>query len=882
MGFPCRVGETHSSGSGRPLRLWARCRLRALLGLAVFALGAAGLSACTVAVEAVCEAKSCADLGKACGSWADGCGGTLDCGGCVGAASCDEDGACHAECVPDCGGSCCGSDGCGGECPDPCGDTGQVCDEDSCTCTGACTPLSCATLGKQCGSWADGCGGTLDCGGCSGPASCDEDGACQAPCVPECTGSCCGSDGCGGECPDRCGDTQQVCDEDSCACVGACTPTSCTELVKDCGSWPDGCGGTVDCGGCSGSASCDANGACREPCVPDCTGRCAGADGCGGVCPDSCSGSDGFCDTDTGTCESVCGYQLKPTTPFRRLDTRSEVKLQGGSVQTFALAGRDGIPADAQAVVLRFTVVAPEAAGFLTAYDAGAATPEASVLNYAAAQTVGDTVWVKLGAQNKIAVFSSATTHLIIDVFGYTAGSEAFHAQTPHRLIDTRGGATPEAGSSTCMTVAGVGGVAADAKAVAVVLTAVQPEAAGSMVAYASGAAVPPTRSQSYSAGQVAANGSIVAVGGDGKICVKTTARSNFILDVNGFFEANAAYRPLAPHRALDVTPGSGSTSCHRLAGVDGIPADAQAIALNLTALGPAAAGFASVYAKGTQLPVASNLNYAAGGSTTNGVISKVGDNGEVCFYLLSASRLLVDVVGYWPGADSCCASQTCQSPPVTGCTGTAQLIRYASSGTCSRGSCDYGHAVTGCGYLCQQNACIPPPTPSYPYHDRTEWQDPARPVSSTSLMSLGALRYITIHYAGVDGLNLSSIPQVLRNAQLDYTSNRGYSLGYNSAISPDGAEWEIRGFDYRCAANGEQATNIPSYAIQMLLPNTWSVPSQSQIDGVRQLVAKIRATAAAAGNSDFLEINGHRDLKATACPGDVIYNMIQNGSFEP
>ncbi|RME20212.1 MAG: N-acetylmuramoyl-L-alanine amidase [Deltaproteobacteria bacterium] len=148
--------------------------------------------------------------------------------------------------------------------------------------------------------------------------------------------------------------------------------------------------------------------------------------------------------------------------------------------------------------------------------------------------------------------------------------------------------------------------------------------------------------------------------------------------------------------------------------------------------------------------------------------------------------------------------------------------------------------------------------------------------------MDLNALRYITLHYIGADGVDLSDIPQFLRNAQLDYVLNRGYSLGYNSAVDPDGGEWEIRGFDYRCAANGSQATNIPSYAILLMLPNTWSVPPPAQIEGVRQLVAKIRATAAAAGNDDFLEINGHRDLKATSCPGDIIYDMIQDGTFEP
>ena len=654
---------------------------------------------------------------------------------------------------------------------------------------------------------------------------------------------------------------------------------TCADLGKECGAWPDGCAGLADCGSCPDPHTCDDNGLCQG-CVPDCAGRCCGPDGCGGVCADHCADPDGFCDVNTCMCTSVCGYQFTPTTPFRRLDTRSEEKLRAGTVQTFEVAGRDGIPADAQTVAVRFTVVDPEAAGFITAYDAGVATPEASVLNYAEAQATGNTFLVKVGTEKKIAVFTSAATHLIIDVFGYTVGPEAFHALTPRRLVDTRDGAKPAADSTTCVTVAGVNGVSADAKAVAVVVTAVASESDGSMVVFAGGEAVPPTRSLSFDASRVAANGSIVPVGADRKICVHTTARSHFIVDVNGFFESNAALVGVTPYRKLEETQGSGTTSCHRLAGVDGIPADAQAVAFNLTAVAPAEPGYVTVYPKGTQRPVSSNLNYAPGVSTTNGVISKIGDDGEVCFYVHGASRLLVDVVGYWPGMDSCCAGKACESPPFIGCSGMADLISYAPSGSCSRGTCDYGHTVTPCDYLCQQDACIA--EPSFPYHDRTEWQDPAYPVTSSSWMDINSLEYITLHYIGADGVDLSDIPQFLRNAQLDYVINRGYSLGYNSAVSTDGDEWEIRGFDYRCAANGTQATNIPSYSILLMLPNTWSVPPADQIDGVRQVVAKIRATSAAAGNGDFLEINGHRDLKATACPGDVIYNMIQDGTFEP
>jgi hypothetical protein len=715
--------------------------------------------------------------------------------------------------------------------------------------------------------------------GVYGLVSCSDDGG-NDNCEPDCVGRCCGADGCGGTCPDTCGALGGTCNEDSCSCVGGCTPQTCADLGKECGSWPDGCEGTAECGTCPSPQTCDENGTCQD-CVPDCAGRCCGADGCGGTCPDACTGANGFCDVSQCTCTSVCDFQLHPTTPFRRLDTRSAEKLEAESETTFVVAERDGIPDDARMVVVRFTVVAPEATGHLTAWDAGLAEPPTtSVLNYAAGQTTGNTVFVKVGAEQKITVRTSAPTHLIVDVFGFAVEPEAFQPQTPYRLLDTRTGTKPAANSQTCVTAAGVNGVDADAKAAAVVVTAVAPEAAGSLVTYASGTTAPPLPTVSFASGQTTANGTIVEIGADQQICVDTTASSHIIVDVMGYFAVNAAYRPVPPYRKVEETHAAASTNCYAVAGVDSIPADAQAVALHLTAVNPSEPGFVTAYADGTQRPVASNLNFVVGATTTNAAIAKIGDNGQVCFYQHGAGRLQVDVVGYWPGMDSCCTGLNCETPPFIACSGTTDLITYGATGTCSRGTCDYTHSVTTCGYLCQQDSCVA--APSYPFHDRTEWQDPAYPVSSSSWMDINALSYITLHYIGADGVNLSDIPQFLRNAQLDYVVNRGYSLGYNSAVDEDGEEWEIRGFDYRCAANGTQATNIPSYSIVLLLPNTWSVPPTAQIDGVRNLVSKIRATAAAAGNGDFLEINGHRDLKPTSCPGDPIYTMIQNGTFEP
>jgi hypothetical protein len=69
---------------------------------------------------------------------------------------------------------------------------------------------------------------------------------------------------------DQCGATRHDC---SCplgktcnAATGACcTPTTCSALGKNCGSWPDGCGNTLNCGTCSAPLTCS-NGACVCQC----------------------------------------------------------------------------------------------------------------------------------------------------------------------------------------------------------------------------------------------------------------------------------------------------------------------------------------------------------------------------------------------------------------------------------------------------------------------------------------------------------------------------------------------------------------------------------------------------------------------------------------
>ena len=228
---------------------------------------------------------------------------------------------------------------------------------------GTCTPLTCKEVGATCGEAGDGCGGKIDCGGCTSPETCGGGGtpsACggAAGCVPKsCTdlgvecgpagdgcggtiascGTCAGVAICGGGGPSKCGGGFVTGDggvllADGGACVArtGCNP-------GECGPVADGCGGLLSCGTCSAGESCGGGGVASMCGAPACTKitSCGSAncgyiaDGCGGTL--NCGGasactSPAFCGggganicglgTVTPTCDNFCKDQVvcSPTT----------------------------------------------------------------------------------------------------------------------------------------------------------------------------------------------------------------------------------------------------------------------------------------------------------------------------------------------------------------------------------------------------------------------------------------------------------------------------------------------------------------------------------------------------------------------------------------
>jgi hypothetical protein len=301
--------------------------------------------------DGICTCQPACD-GKQCGD--DGCKG--ECGACPGAQDLCVEGQCV--CQPACAGKQCGDDGCKGECG-TCLGAQDLCVEGQCICQPACA-------GKQCGT--NGCGG--NCGPMAGACPGLQDACVAGICVcqPACDGKPCGDDGCGGTCgpcDDAVACTLDVCSEagqcthnavdaecdDSDACTGdtcdavlgcqhaqvecddenLCTTddclaaTGCTHVVVDCDDdescTKDTCAAATGCGHAklADGTSCDVwpldgckNGKCE--CLPDCTGKQCGPDGCGGICGECSQGYacvDGLEDTGATWCK--CATPSVPT-----------------------------------------------------------------------------------------------------------------------------------------------------------------------------------------------------------------------------------------------------------------------------------------------------------------------------------------------------------------------------------------------------------------------------------------------------------------------------------------------------------------------------------------------------------------------------------------
>lgn len=365
-------------------------------------------------------------------------------------------------------------------------------------------------------------------------------------------------------------------------------------------------------------------------------------------------------------------------TPARILDTRSTTAVGTAASISVQVTGRGGVPATGVlAVVMNVTAAAPTAGGYLSVWPTGEAQPEVSSLNFVPGQTVPNLVTVKVGATGAVSIFNAAgQTHVLADVVGYyddasAAGGGWYNPLTPARLLDTRATGPVGANSSISLPVAGRGGVpASGVQAVVLNVTAVDPTGSGFVTVWPGGAR-PNASSLNFSAGQTIANLVIVGVNSGSVSLYNETGNTNLVADVVGWFDVTGAqglvFTPITPARAVDTRGGEpvGQDQGPYAPPVAVIPVNrnlVRAVVMNVTATQTTADSYFTVYPpltvapSGTPRPDASNLNWKAGQTVPNAVMSGVSpsnvaglDAGLVTVYnRFGQAHLLIDVVGYF------------------------------------------------------------------------------------------------------------------------------------------------------------------------------------------------------------------------------------------
>lgn len=244
-----------------------------------------------------------------------------------------------------------------------------------------------------------------------------------------------------------------------------------------------------------------------------------------------------------------------PLAPQRVLDLREANgptagrRLGAQQVVDVQVRGRAGVPADALAVVLNVTGVAPTSSTFVTAYPRpvdGAKGPVVSNLNLYPGRDQPNLVTVPIGPTGAVRFANAVgSTYLLADVQGYYSamGDHGFVPLAPTRVADTRSGLglpgplTP--GTTHQLQITGRAGVGADARAAVLNVTGVRPDQRTYVQAFpfVAGGAVPEVSTLNLVPGRDEANLAVLTLGSTGAVGVYTpNARLHSVVDVAGYF----------------------------------------------------------------------------------------------------------------------------------------------------------------------------------------------------------------------------------------------------------------------------------------------------------------------------------------------------------
>lgn len=355
------------------------------------------------------------------------------------------------------------------------------------------------------------------------------------------------------------------------------------------------------------------------------------------------------------------------------------------STWAVAVGGRAGLPFVPGAAVLNVTAEGAISSGFVTVFPCDQPRPNASNLNFVAGRTSAVLAVSRTDAAGHVCLYTSGATNLIVDASSWLDAGDFTALAAPQRIADSRptgtttdgqavGSGAKADGTVQHIQVTGRAGVPTGVSSVLLSLTADGALEPGFLTVHPCDAATPTASNINYGVGDTVANAVAARLDGNGQVCIFNHGATNLIVDVVGWFPAGR-FTPLStPTRVLDTRSprstadgmfdGKGrrpdqSTLQLHVGGRVGVPTTASAVVLNIT-VAAAEPGFVTVHPRGTDRPVASNINYGGGQIVANAAVARLGASGDICVFTEGSAHVIIDVVGYLSGPPPASAGPEC------------------------------------------------------------------------------------------------------------------------------------------------------------------------------------------------------------------------------
>jgi hypothetical protein len=314
-----------------------------------------------------------------------------------------------------------------------------------------------------------------------------------------------------------------------------------------------------------------------------------------------------------------------------------------------------GVGGDARAVLANLSMVDGVAPGYVTADRCSALVdgPQSmSSGNHGAGQAVANLAVVPVDELSTFCLYSQVPTHLVVDVQGSFSPSAplSFTPVSPSRVLDTRTGDIPAAGSITRVDT----GAPPGTQAVLVNLTMADAQVAGYITADTCAVLVPGQQTKSsgnHGVGEPIANLAVVPVAADGSFCIYSQQPTHLIVDLQGSFApaGGLKFDPTVPTRVLDTRLTGTIPAADSIVRVETGMTNAAAVLVNLAMTDSPGAGYitadrCSTLASGPQ--TRSSGNHGALQAVSNLSVVPLDADGAFCIYTQFATQLVVDVQG--------------------------------------------------------------------------------------------------------------------------------------------------------------------------------------------------------------------------------------------